>query len=260
GGDESNLMVTICAAVLAALAVVWMGGSAGKSQRTSQVVIGGLIWMGLATFAFAQDKTFGLTMAALAGFGGFVLMGRVDLSAVMGPVVGLAAYRTLREQFPDITRGFDIAQHYGMVGLMIGAGLIVLLLGTPRLQESTGVKNWARFGVLSLMAGIAAVVGLFFFGVKGSVGLIIGLGIGVWLAGVTSERGTFGLAPLIGLAGLIGLSYGEVSQSFDLAREPKMMIFIWSSVALVVLTAILVFVLSDRKLEEGVGDEEVQLG
>ncbi|MFM9874640.1 MAG: hypothetical protein ACKVQS_14385, partial [Fimbriimonadaceae bacterium] len=46
GGDESNLMVTIFAAVLAAFAVVWMVGSAGKSQRTSQVVIGGLIWMG----------------------------------------------------------------------------------------------------------------------------------------------------------------------------------------------------------------------
>lgn len=216
--------------------------------------------MGVATFAFAQDKTFGLTMAALAGFGGFVLMNRVDLSAVMGPVVGLAAYRTLREQFPDITRGFDIAQHYGMVGLMIGAGLIVLILGTPRLQGSSASRNWARFGVLSLIAGIAAVVGLFFFGVKGSVGLVIGLGIGAWLAGITSEKGAYGLIPLVGLSGLIGLSYAEVSRSFDLAREPKMTIFIWSAVVLVILTAILVFALSDRKLNEGAISEKVQLG
>ncbi len=259
GGDDTTLPVTIFAAVLSAFAVVWMVGYSTKEQRTSHLVVGGLIWMGLATFAFAQDKTFGLTMAALAGFGAFVLMGRVDISAVMGPVVGLAAYRTLREQYPEITRGFDIAQHYGMVGLMIGAGLIVLMLGAPRLAGPLGGRNWGRFAILSVMAGIAAVVGLFFFGVKGSVGLIIGLGIGVWLAGVTSERGMYGLAPLVGLAGLIGLSYGEVSQSFDLAREPKMTIFIWSSVVLIVLAAVLVFALSDRKLVEGVGDEKVEL-
>jgi hypothetical protein len=259
GGDDATLPVTIFASVLAAFAVVWMVGSSNSSQRTTQLVLGGLIWMGVATFAFAQDKTFGLSLALVSGFGAFVLLGRVDLTAVMGPVVGLAAYRTLREQFPDITRGFDIAQHYGMVGLMIGAGLIVLLLGSPRLLAA-GVKNWARFGVLALMVGMAAVVGLFFFGVKGSVGLIIGLGIGVWMAGVTSDRGAYGISPLVGLAGLIGLSYGEVSQSFDLAREPKMMIFVWSSVILIVLAAILVFALSDRKLGEGVGDENLKIG
>lgn len=260
GGDDTTLPVTIFASVLASFAVVWMVGSVGTSQRTSQLVLGGLIWMGVATFAFAQDKTFGLSLALVSGFGAFVLLGRADLTAVMGPVVGLAAYRTLREQFPEITRGFDIAQHYGMVGLMIGAGLIVLLMGTPRLSDPKGARNWLRFGVLSLIAAIAAVVGLFFFGVKGSVGLVIGLGIGVWMAGVTSERGAFGIAPLVGLAGLIGLSYGEVSQSFDLAREPKMTIFIWASVVLIVMAAILVFALSDRVVGEGVVDEKVELG
>lgn len=249
GGDDSTLPVTIFASILGAFATAWMDiGGAQTQKRTTQLVLGGLIFMGLATFAFAQDQSFGVAVSAFAGLAAFILLGRTDLSSVIGPVLGMLAYRTLRIDFPESTRSFDIAQHYGMVGVMIGAGLLVLLLGMPRIES--GWKNWGRFGVLSLVAGGAAVIGLFFFGVKGGVGLLVGLGLGAWLAALISERSAFGIAPLVGLAGLAAASYGEVSQAFEFTRDQKMQIFVWSVVGLGGLIVALNLVFSDRQKGE----------
>jgi hypothetical protein len=103
---------------------------------------------------------------------------------------------------------------------------------------------------LSLIAGGAAVIGLFFFGVKGGVGLLVGLGLGAWLAALSSARSAFGIAPLVGLAGLAAASYGEVSQAFEFTRDQKMQIFVWSVVGLGGLIVALNLVFSERQKEE----------
>lgn len=260
GGDDLTLPVTIFASVVAAFAITWMSGvHQSASQRTSQVVLGGLMWMGVATLAYAQDQSFGLGMAALAGLGAYALMGRIDLSVTMGPLIALGLYRTFRAEVPELVRAFDIAQHYGMVGVMIGAGLIVLLLGMPRLKEGETPRNWARFGVLALMAAVAGMVGLMFFGIKGGVGFLVGLGLGTWMAGVISKQGSYGLAPLVGLSGLVGLSYAKASESFELTRDEKMTLFMGASAALVVLMAILIFALTDKAMKTEVQDETVEM-
>ncbi|MBL8067242.1 MAG: hypothetical protein JNM28_02235 [Armatimonadetes bacterium] len=249
GGDDSTLPVTVFASAAAAFVVCWMSGGGGGSRRGNQVVLGGLIWMGVATLAFAQDGTFGLGMAGLTGVACYLLLGRADLASTVAPLAALAFYRMFRLEYPETTRAFDIAQHYGMVGLMIGAGLMVLLLGMPRLSEQSGIRNWARFGVLSLMAAGATVVGLQFFGVKGGVGLIVGLGLGTWMAGVAGKKSAGGLPAFAGLCGLVGLSYAKASETFEMTRDEKMSLFVWASAGLAALTIVTVLFLTDRESE-----------
>lgn len=249
GGDDSTLPVTVFTAAAAAFVVCWMSGEEGGFRRRNPVILGGLIWMGVATLAFAQDGTFGLGMAGLTGVACSLLLGRADLASTVAPLAALAFYRMFRLEYPETTRAFDIAQHYGMVGLMIGAGLMVLLLGMPKLSEQAGIRNWARFGVLSLMAAGATVVGLQFFGVKGGVGLIVGLGMGTWMAGVAEKKSAGGLPAFAGLCGLVGLSYAKASETFEMTRDEKMSLFIWASAGLAVLSLVMVLFLTDRESE-----------
>lgn len=245
GGEDMTLPVTIFAAVLASFVVCWMTTT---ERDTGRLVLGGLIWMGVATMAFAQDKSFGLAMACLAGLATFMLFGKVNLTSVMGPVIALLAYRTFRLVYPDISREYDIAQHYGMVSSMIGVGIMILILdrsftGTDR----AAIKGWLRFAIVGLMAVTACLVGLMFFGTKGGVGLIVGLGLGTWVTGLIDERRGFGIIPLIGLIGTVGMSYGAISQAFALARDEKMRIFLIAGAILIVLAGIVVFGLGERK-------------
>ncbi|QYK53898.1 MAG: hypothetical protein KF824_03160 [Fimbriimonadaceae bacterium] len=245
GGDDMTLPVTIFAAVLASFVVCWMTVS---ERDTGRLVLGGLIWMGVATMAFAQDKSFGLAMACLAGLATFALFGKVTLSSVLGPVIGLLSYRTFRLVYPDITRAYDIAQHYGMVSSMIGVGIMILLLDRSFMGKNrSSMKGWFRFAITGVIGVTACLVGLMFFGTKGGVGLLVGLGLGAWVTGLIDESRGFGLIPLIGLTGVIGVSYGAISESFELARDEKMRVFLIASSVLVVLAAIAVFGLSERQ-------------
>lgn len=249
GGDDSTLPVTVFAAAGAAFVTAWMAGNEIEGRRATHAILGGLIWMAVSTLAFAQDGTFGLGMAGLAGVGCSMLLGRTDLAATVAPLASLAFYRMFRIEYPETTRAFDIAQHYGMVGLMIGAGLMVLLLGLPRMADRDNWKNWARFGALGLMAALTATVGLQFFGVKGGVGLIVGLGLGTWLASVVAKSAAHGFPAFVGLCGLVGLSYAKASESFELTRDEKMSLFIWASAGLAALALVTVLFLNDREPE-----------
>ncbi len=83
----------------------------------------------------------------------------------------------------------------------------------------------------------------------------MGLGLGTWLTGLIDERRGFGIIPLIGLIGTVGMSYGAISQAFALARDEKMRIFLIAGATLIVLAAIVVFGLGERKEKLGTSVE-----
>lgn len=241
------LPVIVFASVIAGLACVWMGAGNRTPFRT---ILGGLIWLGVATVAFSQGKSLYMAIAMLAGFGTLALLGQFRQFPLLGAALGLLGYRTFYADHDLLAKAYDIGQHYALIGTLLGAGAVMLAAFAGRgFRGRDSVRGWLRFGVTALLIGASLFPAFAMLGEKGSVGLIVGLGLGSLLAALDDAGGSAIIA-FAALFGTISMAYGRLAESFDVSRDDKVKILLIAGIAIAGLIAILIFALSPKEPEE----------
>lgn len=227
--------------VLAALMLHWVVRPDGKDDSLA-FLIGAVIWIGIATLAFAHLKGFGMAIAASGAILTLLMLGNTRALLSAGPLVGLAFYRVLRESHPDAVRALDIGQHYAVIG--VAFGLVAGMLPTEWIskryaettQSNTGRLLWAV--VLSVLPVAMAIV----LGAKGMVGFVAGLGFAGLVEGL---RNGSSLVPMLftgGLAAIVAVSYDWLTKLLDLTREGKQVAFYWIAGVAIVLGVLIALV------------------
>lgn len=211
-----------------------------------------MIWLGLATLSFGMGKGFGMAVATLGAVPVCLAMrnGRALLS--MGPLFGLILYRVFRELFTDSSRALDIGQHYGLVGLLVGA--CVPLLAWEWWQSTEGRKDMGRSMAAALWTVILVAVPMLvvmLLSAKGYVGWIAGLGVSASILGLKGERSATPLAIAAGLASFSAVGFVSLQDFIDLTREQKVSTLGWS-IGVFVIVALLIWFLSVRSNDAAV--------
>ncbi len=184
--------------------------------------IGAILYLSAASWSFSQLQGSGLALFAAAGALASLVAGRSDFLPFTAPLAGFSLYRLVLESSQGATKAFDIGQHYGMIGLLAGAFLVLAVV-----QLLEGVVIDCKIPLLrgllaALAAGAAFLGGALLLGDKGVAGLIIGSTIpAVLLAGRKQGHalaaGTVGL----GTAALLALSWKGLYPFVDLTRDAK---------------------------------------
>ncbi len=212
-------------------------------------VLSTLIWLGIATLGFGMAKGFGMAVACLGAVCVLtsVRNGRALLS--MGPLLGLVLYRIFRELFADTGRALDIGQHYGLIGLLVGAAMPIL--AWEWWQASKDQENAKRsicYGLWAvLLVGFPVLITMMLSS-KGYVGWIAGLGLSGVILGLKGERSSTPLAFSLGVASLSAVCYKPLQDYINLTREQKVVTLGWSFGIFIVLAALIWF-LSMRNSE-----------
>ncbi len=224
--ENTEAWMIFSGSVLAATILNWVIRPDGKDD-TFTFLVATVIWIGIATLAFSHLKGYGMTIAATGAILTFAIFGNVRAMLSVGPLIGLAFYRVLRESHLDAVRALDIGQHYAVIGL--GFGLVAALLpsewitkrGTGSMQTSLGRLLWTI--VLCLLPVAMSVV----LGAKGMVGFVAGLGFASLIEGLRNGSNALPILFTGGLAALIAVSYDWLAKLLDLTRESKQIAFYW---------------------------------
>jgi hypothetical protein len=213
-------------AVLSAVIVHMIIRPDAKDDSMS-VLIGAVIWIGIATLAFSFMKGFGMAIAAAGAVLTLLVLGNPRAMLTVGPLIGFTFYRVLRESHPDAVRALDIGQHYGMIGIVFGvaAALLPAEWATRRAQDtfSHGVAKflWAA-ALIALTAAMAVVLGA-----KGIVGFVAGVGFAGMIEALRGGRNSLAVVIAGGSAALVAVSHGWLGHLLDLTREDKQIAFYW---------------------------------
>lgn len=206
----------------ALVAVAMYAVHRGLPDSTATALIGGLVWLGVATASFSFARGYGLALAGVVGAVTSWICGERRLLAWMSPLFALAVYRVVRFLYPDASRAFDIGQHYALVGLLIGIVLPILLTEWGRGLANR--KAWQGsisvfLGGLATLAGTSAAVA--FLGAKGSSGMVIGFLASPLVSAIKGEPPKTALTTSMGLAAWAAVSIGVFASEEDLARPDK---------------------------------------
>jgi len=216
--------------IAAALAVAYLLGSDDSEPQPSpsSFLLSSIIWVAAATIAFGMLKGYGMAVGLVVGAAALAALGSTKGLLTMGPLFGLTAYRLFREQHTDSSRAFDIGQHYAMIGILIGLLLVLLLFDWTRELTLRGSSS-AAAGVLLGVAGLGGLLAsLVLLGPKGTVGLLVGIGLAPALAGWRGSRDTGALACAVGLLAAAAFAYGPLDPYLSLEREAKTKLLLWT--------------------------------
>ena len=167
-GDEAT---TLCAGLGALTGVVLFFLMPEEEGESSRVGLAAVVGIGLATVAYGLGRGAGMGLAALGAVGLLLALDNRRAALALGPLVGLTLYRILRDAGTGATRALDIAQHYTLLALVLG--LVLPLLPTDWLRNRTSALGIALWSVVALAAAPLVVVAL---GMRGGIGLVVGLG------------------------------------------------------------------------------------
>ncbi|MBX3120340.1 MAG: hypothetical protein KF784_14860 [Fimbriimonadaceae bacterium] len=215
-----------------------------------------LIWLGVATLAFGVAKGFGMSVAALGGLAICVSMrnGRALLS--MSPLLALVLYRMFRELFSDSGRALDIAQHYGLVGILIGAAVPILAWEWwLTAHHRVGIKRDIAAGLWCILMVSVPMLVTVLLSSKGYVGWLAGLGISSVILGLKGEKSSTPMALAMGFAALSSICFMAFKDYINLVRETKVIVLGWAF-GIFIVVAILIWFLSVRS--EGAPTKEGQ--
>lgn len=209
-------------------------------------LLASLIWLGVATLAFGIAKGYGMAVAALGGVAICASMRNSRALLSMGPLLALVLYRMFREMFSDTGRALDIGQHYGLVGLLIGASVPVLAWEWwQESKDRNGAKRAIAAGLWCvIVVGLPLLVTMLLSS-KGYVGWLAGLGVSAMILGLRGERSLAPLAMAVGFASLSSICYAAFKDYIHLVRETKVIALGWAF-GIFIIAAILIWFLSVR--------------
>jgi hypothetical protein len=223
--------------------------SRDSNGATSALAV--LLWIGLATIAFGIRSGFGIATLFVSASILLICFGNPRAILSLGPVAAIAAFRLLNE-LSDTTKALDIGQHYGMMGLVIGATIVLIGVEWLRsIQARTDSKIviagalWTGIFV-ALPACIAIVLGA-----KGFVGAVAGVGFGSVIALLVGSNRSLPFQALTSLLPLMLLEYPWLTEKLDLTRDLKVQSLIGFAVVLTVLSATIGWLSRTESAPEG---------
>lgn len=198
------------------------------SSSSSGFLLSSILWVAAATIAFGMLKGYGMAVGLVVGAATLATIGSTRGLLTMGPLFGLTAYRLFREQHTDSSRAFDIGQHYAMVGILIGLLLVLVLFDWGRERMRAGPAT-ATAAVLLGIAGLGGLLAsVVLLGPKGTVGLLVGIGLAPAMAGWKGSRDAGALACAVGLLAATAFAYGPLDPYLSLEREAKTKLLLWT--------------------------------
>ncbi len=246
GGHATNPTILVTMATLFAAVSAYMFGETPPPWR---LFLAGLGWTAIATFAYSDQRAFGLALACSAGALAYLLIGQPSRVATMAPLVALAFYRTFRAGHPETVKAFDIGQHYALVGLIIALGTVALL---AQFGTKVGSVQILTKKFTALLAAAVLVVGgsLFatvFLGDKGTVGLVIGYGLGPLFAVGSGLSGKGSVAVSLALSGAVSFGMSLLPDTSELNRDSKITMFWVAVLVAAALAALAAWAVSENK-------------
>jgi hypothetical protein len=211
---------------------------------TLRLTVGSVIWIAAGSAAFGYAKGFGVAVVLLVATGVLLAGGNRRALLTLGPLAALTFFRVFRETHTEAPRALDLAQHYAMIGLVLGATLPVMAQEWLRAVSKRG-------GFLTLVAGglwiavliVGPVAAAVLLGAKGAVGYVFGLGIAALIEAVRGERSAHAYTLGMGLSAAMTATFGVLLPHLDLARDEKLVRLAWLGGGVLVL-ALAIAVLS----------------
>jgi hypothetical protein len=242
-------------AVLVGAAVNWLLPERGP-RSTFGFAISALVWIGVGTLAFGFLRGYGMAVALLGGALALSLAGNRAGMLSLGPLAALVGYRIFREMHEAASKALDIGQHYGFIGVMVGAIVILLAMEfRAALPSRTTSAAWAK-GLAGLVIASTPFFATALLAEKGFVGLLGGIGIGAALVGTMGRRAELATALQAGLALLMCAGFGWFEKVYGLTRGEKVSVLLWGAPALFVVIALLA--LMTRGASAGGGEASPQ--
>lgn len=230
---------------IGALTGVVLYAMQGDESDNLRVGLGAIAGVALGTVAFALDQAAGMAIALLAAMGTLLAVGDRRNVLALGPLLGLVLFRVLREAGTGATRALDIGQHYTLLALVVGLVIAALPFDWQRGRKAQVVGS-GLWGLLAIATPPFLVAAL---GMRGSTGLVVGLGVAGLLQ---TARGKADLRPLAlgaGLSAATILCLDWMGDDADLARDVKLRMLGYAAVAAVVI-AVALAAAGRRRLEE----------
>ena len=232
----------ICAG-LGAL-VAWISDLALDSEETGvgRRTLVGVMWIAVSTVCFGFAHGFGIAICLAVG-GAYFAMVQCDAGLLcLGPALGLAIVRVLRELHPDASRALDLGQHYAIVGLAVGLAVPLLV------NEIGGTKKSGLSGIgWAILAMMVPAISLTLTGAKGAYGLVVGLGLASLFSFANSKERLLPVAIGSAVGAISILEYGWLSDWFSKSRNDKLHLAVWLVGACIV--GILLIVADARRTE-----------
>lgn len=190
-----------------------------SDNRGLLVVFGPVLFLAIATLAFGLDRTLGMTVAYLGAAGAAIVLRAPRVLLAAAPLAGVVAYRAFRQQFTEVTRAFDIAQHYSMLGFIAGILLVLLLVEWRRQADSPWGSVLAAILALTVMLGMGAAFVV--LDAKGAIGLVVGFGMAPVIALLRSHEPDDSAALALGAGALAVPVFAVMGLSTELSRADK---------------------------------------
>ncbi|MDQ2985533.1 MAG: hypothetical protein M3R13_02270 [Armatimonadota bacterium] len=202
-------------------------------------VICTIIWLAWSTIAFGLLQGLGLAVSAVFAAAFLLAVGSYRGLLSMGVLVALLFYRIFLEAYPTESRHIDVGQHYSVMGIIAGAALPIAVASWVA-RAGSRFEGFMRPG-MALLAGAIFVAVLiaahFILGARGTIGLLVGLSIAPFVAGL-AKGGRLGiLAAIGGMAAAIVVSFKFAAPHLLMERETKIQMLGWSIAVAVILTA-----------------------
>ncbi|MEA2552281.1 MAG: hypothetical protein QOJ65_457 [Fimbriimonadaceae bacterium] len=233
--------ILFVAGVVLAVVVNWFMDD--ESDDSLRPLIAAVMWIGLATVAFALRRGYGMSLSLLGGTSTLLLLGNSRGLLTLGPLAGLVMYRVFREEHVNATRALDIGQHYALVGLAIGALLPLLPTEWLKGREAISGPRLPSAAVLWLVLVTAAPMGIaIVMGPKGVVGFVAGLGFSALLESIRYTRSLQPLSLGLGLSAATTIVFRFLGDNTSMTREEKIGILLPLAGALAVLVIVLLIV------------------
>ena len=232
---------TMLVSAFAAAATAW-AMPFGKAVEPLRIGLAGLVWLGIATFAFSNSLTLGLSLALIAGAGAMALSSSEAGYAMLAPLGGLIGHRLARNVYPDAVKAFDLGQHYALVGVILAVCLVLMVSqGYVRAKESQLPRVVGSAAVGWVLAVLVVLFSVMFLGAKGTTGLIVGIGLAPLLVQLSRTDGATGAALSVGFIGILGLAYPALTELFETSRAEKQSAFVVAAIVGLALAGFLVW-------------------
>jgi hypothetical protein len=158
----------------------------------------------------------------------------------MSPLVALLFYRMFLEMYPTETRQIDVGQQYAVMGIVAGV-VLPIAVGSWIGRSAEKFKGLAK-PAIAVLAGVIAIALLiaadFVLGAKGTVGVLIGLSLAPFVAGIAGGDRLGVLAAIGGLAAAVVATFRFAAPHLLMERAEKIQILGWSIGVAIVLIAI----------------------
>lgn len=213
--------------------------------------------LGMATAAFSWLGSAGLALSLICATAMPLIAGKSASIGALSAMGGLVAMRVWKAQEGVSLDSFDIAQHYGLMGLLIG--LFVSLAACQwllRIQSRSSHQTVfaAALGAIALVAaanGLTAAISE-----RGQLGMAIGLALGGGVAGLARVDGLRASGIGYGAAALLMISYHHMKTFEGLSRDDRIKVLAAHALAAALAVGLMAWL--SRTSEEQSADSPTQ--